>query len=147
MAQIQPRPNFLGIRGWVYGGRYKLERYLYILHRVTGVGLLLFILFHFTATTVFRVQGQGVWEAAMGILKNPFLKVGEYLVVVAFVFHAVNGLRLVLQELGFALGKPIPPIYPYRDAIRKRRPLTIVLMVIIILLAAVALYDFMVGGW
>ena len=58
MAQIQPRPNLLGVRGWVYGGKYQLERYLYILHRVTGLGLLLFILFHFTATTVFRVQGE-----------------------------------------------------------------------------------------
>jgi succinate dehydrogenase / fumarate reductase cytochrome b subunit len=147
MAQQQPRPNLLGIWGWVYGGKYQIERYLYILHRVTGVGLAFFILFHFTATTVFRMQGQGVWEVTMGILENPILKFGEYLVAVAFVYHAVNGLRLVLQELGFALGKPVPPIFPYKDAIRKKRPFTIVLVVIIIILAALTLYDFIAGGW
>jgi succinate dehydrogenase / fumarate reductase cytochrome b subunit len=147
MAQIQPRQNLLGIRGWVYGGKYQLERYLYILHRVTGVGLLLFILFHFTATTVFRTQGQGIWEATMSILENPWLKFGEYLVAVAFVYHALNGLRLFLQELGFALGKPIPPIYPYKDSIRKKRPLTIVFVVIIVILALVTFYDFIAGGW
>jgi succinate dehydrogenase / fumarate reductase, cytochrome b subunit len=147
MAQQQPRPNLLGIWGWVYGGKYQIERYLYILHRVTGVGLAFFILFHFTATTVFRMQGQGVWEATMGILENPILKFGEYLVAVAFVYHAVNGLRLFLQELGFALGKPVVPIFPYKDSIRKKRPLTIVLVVIIVILAVITLYDFIAGGW
>jgi succinate dehydrogenase / fumarate reductase cytochrome b subunit len=147
MAQRQPRPNQLGVWGWVYGGKYQLERYLYILHRVTGVGLLFFILFHFTATTVFRMQGQGVWEATMSILENPILKFGEYLVAVAFIYHALNGLRLFLQELGFALGKPIPPIYPYKDSLRKKRPLTFVFVAIIVILAAITLYDFIAGGW
>jgi succinate dehydrogenase / fumarate reductase cytochrome b subunit len=147
MEQRQPRPNQLGVWGWVYGGRYQLERYLYILHRVTGVGLLFFILFHFTVTTVFRMQGQGVWESAMSILNNPILKFGEYLVAVAFIFHALNGLRLFLQELGFTLGKPIPPIYPYKDSLRKKRPLTFVFVVIIVILAVITLYDFIAGGW
>jgi len=147
MAQIQPRPNLLGVRGWVYGGKYQLERYLYILHRVTGLGLLLFILFHFTATTVFRVQGEEVWKGTMSLLHDPWFKAGEYLVVVAFVYHALNGLRLFLQELGFTLGKPIPPIYPYKDSIRKKRPITIVFIIIIVILAALAFYDFIAGGW
>lgn len=147
MAQIQPRQNLLGARGWVYGGKYQLERYLYILHRVTGLGLVLFILFHFTATTVFRIQGQEVWEATMGLLENPYFKIGEYLVAVAFIYHALNGIRLFLQELGFTLGKPIPPIYPYKDSIRKKRPLTIVFIVIIVILALVTFYDFIAGGW
>jgi len=147
MAQIQPRQNLLGIRGWVYGGKYQLERYLYILHRITGIGLILFILFHFTATTVFRVQGEGIWESSMSLLHNPWFKFGEYLVAVAFVYHALNGLRLILQELGFTLGKPIPPIYPYKDAIRKKRPITIVFLVVIVILAVIFLYDFAAGGW
>ena len=147
MERQQPRSNLLGIWGWVYGGKYQLERYLYILHRVTGVGLVFFILFHFTATTVFRMQGQGVWEATMGLLENPILKFGEYLVAVAFVLHALNGLRLFLQELGFALGKPVVPIYPYRDAMRKKRPLTIIFIIIIVILAALTFYDFIAGGW
>jgi succinate dehydrogenase/fumarate reductase cytochrome b subunit len=38
--------------------------------------------------------------------------VGEHLVFVAFAFHALNGVRLVLVELGFAVGKPLEPVYP-----------------------------------
>jgi succinate dehydrogenase / fumarate reductase cytochrome b subunit len=144
MKQIQPRKNFLGAGGWFWGGNYKLERYLYLLHRITGLGLILFGILHLIETTFFRIQGQDIWEATMAFLANPVFEIGLYLVALAFVFHALNGLRLVLQELGFALGKPVPPIYPYKDALRKRRPLTIAMVAIIVILAIVFLVDFIV---
>ena len=147
MKQIQPRSNHLGALGWLWAGNYKAERYLYILHRITGLGILLFFLFHLTVTTVFRIQGQEVWQAAMAILHNPWFKIGEYLVVAAFVYHALNGLRLILQELGFLMGRPTPPIYPYKDSLRKKRPWTIAMMAVIFILALVFFYDFIAGGW
>ncbi|MCX6008981.1 MAG: succinate dehydrogenase, cytochrome b556 subunit [Chloroflexi bacterium] len=147
MRQIQPRRNYLGAVGWLWAGNYKLERYLYILHRITGLGILLFLLLHLMMTTVFRIQGQGVWETTMSILHNPWFKIGEYLVVIAFVYHALNGLRLILQELGFLMGRPIPPIYPYRDSLRKKRPWTIAMIAVVVILALVFFYDFVAGGW
>ena len=147
MRQARTRPNHLGAGGWIWAGNYKLERYLYILHRVTGLGILLFLLIHLTVTTFFRIQGQAVWESAMRVLNNPLLKTGEYLVAVAFVYHALNGLRLILQELGFIMGKPVPPIYPYSDSLRRKRRWTMAVMGIIIILCLVFFYDFIVGGW
>ena len=147
MRQIQPRNNHLGIGGWIWAGNYKLERYIYILHRVTGLGILLFLLLHLTMTTVFSIQGKDVWEATMSMLHNPWFKFGEYLVVVALIYHALNGLRLILQELGFLMGKPIPPIYPYRDSLRKKRPWTMAMIGIILILCLVFFYDFIAGGW
>jgi succinate dehydrogenase / fumarate reductase cytochrome b subunit len=147
MRQVQHRTNYLGFIGWLWAGNYKLERYLYILHRITGLGILLFLLLHLMMTTVFRIQGQDVWETTMSILHNPWFKIGEYLVVIAFVYHALNGLRLILQELGFLMGRPIPPIYPYRDSLRKKRPWTIAMIAVVVILALVFLYDFVAGGW
>jgi len=144
MRQIQPRQNYLGVSGWVWAGNYKLERYLYLLHRITGLGMLLFVIFHLIETTFFRIQGQGVWEATMALLQQPWFEVGIYLVAVAFVYHALNGLRLILQELGFLLGKPTPPIYPYKDALRKKRPWTLAMVAVIGILALVFLFDFIV---
>ena len=128
MKQIQPRENYLGVGGWVWGGKYKLERYLYLLHRVTGLGLILFVLVHLIMTTVFRIQGQDIWEATMTILHNPWFKV-------------------ILQELGFALGKSAPPVYPFKDSLRKKRPLTFAIIAVVVILAAVFLFDFLKGGW
>ena len=147
MKRIQPRQNYLGATGWLWAGNYRLERYLYILHRITGLGILLFLLLHLIMTTVFRIQGQDIWEATMKILHNPWFKIGEYLVAVAFVYHGLNGLRLIIQELGFALGRPTPPIYPYRDSLRKKRPWTMAIIAIIVILALVFFYDFIAGGW
>ena len=144
MKQIQPRQNYLGAGGWVWAGNYKLERYLYLFHRITGLGMLLFVIFHLIETTFFRIQGQGIWEATMRLLHNPVFEIGIYLVAVAFVYHALNGLRLILQEFGFALGKPTPPIYPYKDTLRKKRPLTIAMVAVIVILALVFLFDFIV---
>jgi len=49
--------------------------------------------------------------------------------------------------LGFALGRPTPPIYPYKDALREKRPWTIALVAVIVILALVFFYDFIAGGW
>ena len=147
MRQIPPRQNYLGAGGWVWAGSYKLERYLYLLHRVTGLGILLFGIFHLIETTFFRIQGQNMWQATMAFLDNPWFEAGLYLVAVAFVYHALNGLRLILQQLGFALGKPTRPIYPYKDALRKKRPWTMAMIAVIVILALVFLFDFTIGGW
>ena len=147
MKPIPLRQNYLGASGWVWAGRYQLERYLYLFHRLTGLGILLFLLIHLVMTTVFRVQGQEVWETTIAFLLNPWFKVGEYLVVIAFIYHGLNGLRLVFQEMGFALGRPIPPIYPYKDSLRKKRPWTIAMMVLMAMIALIFFYDFIAGGW
>ena len=146
MKQIQPRQNYLGVKGWVWAGKYRFERYLYTLHRITGLGLILFVLIHLVMTTIFRIQGQDIWEATVALLHNPWLKFGEYLIVVAFIYHALNGLRLAVQELGYVMGKPAPPIYPWKDALRRQRPWAIAMMVVVGIICVVFLVDFFVGG-
>jgi len=144
MKQIKPRENYTGVGSWIWGGNYKLERYLYTLHRITGLGLILFGIFHLIETTIFRIQGQNIWEATMRFVEHPLFEIGLALVAIAFVYHTLNGARLLLQELGFALGKPVPPIYPYKDALRKKRPLTIAMIAVIVILVAVFLIDFVI---
>jgi succinate dehydrogenase / fumarate reductase cytochrome b subunit len=136
-----PLPNRLGIKGWVWAGRYKIERYLYTLHRLTGLGLFAYITLHLVANGS-RLWGEGSWEGTMNFLSNPGFKVGEYLVIAAFIFHALNGGRLMLQQLGFTLGKPKPPIYPYVDTLRGRRSFMWVSLVLIIGLAIYVLVKF-----
>ena len=79
MLVTKGRPNRLGIAGWVGGGRWGFERYLYTLHRVTGLALLAYFLMHIVVTT-FRAFGPEAWERAMGTVSGPLFKIGEYLV-------------------------------------------------------------------
>ena len=80
----------------------------------------------------------------MASFSRPLFHFGEYLVVSAFVFHALNGIRLVLAELGFTLGKPARPVYPYRISLDRGRPLFLVLMGIVVILLLLGGYDFFV---
>ena len=137
--------NRLGITGWLGGGRWGVERYLYILHRLTGLGILGFFLLHIFASSA-RMYGPESWNAAMQILKNPIFKIGEFLVFVAFAFHALNGIRLIFIELGLAVGKAEEPIFPYKSSINTQRPLMIVAMALAGILIAFGGYNtFLVG--
>lgn len=146
MGGRQTKQNYLGIGGWVWAGRYQLERYLYLFHRITGLGLVLYGILHLCVMTIFRIQGQNVYEALIRLFDYPLFKTGEYLVAAAFIFHGLNGLRLILQELGFLLGRPIRPVYPYKDSLRKKRPIVFVMLVIMTVLAIVTLFSFVRGG-
>jgi len=138
MAEIKRFDNRLGLWGWLGGGRWGVERYAYILHRVTGLGILLYFLMHIVVTSL-RATGTYLWIPG-GFFDQPIFKFGEFLVFAAFAYHAFNGIRLVLVELGFAVGKPIEPVYPYRTSLNVQRPLLIAMMI----LAAVF---FLAGGF
>lgn len=124
MSDSKHHPNRLGLWGWLGGGRWGMERYLYALHRVTGLGLLAYFLLHIVVTSS-RALGADQWKTAMDSVTGPLFFLGEYLVFVAFAFHAANGIRLALLELGFAVGEPIEPIYPYRTSVHVQRPLAL----------------------
>ena len=139
-----PLQNRLGIVGWAWAGRYKIERYLYTLHRITGLGLAAYITIHLIANG-FRLGGEGDWTDLMNIFSNPGIKVGEYLVMAAFIIHALNGGRLMLQHLGITLGKPKPPVYPYVDSLRRKRYLIWVMLALMAALAIYTLVAFVIG--
>lgn len=129
MAEVKRFDNRLGLWGWLGGGRWGIERYAYILHRLTGLGILSYFLMHIVVTSL-RAKGIYLWAGEDAILAKPIFKVGEFLVFAAFAYHAFNGLRLVFVEMGFAVGKPIEPIYPYKTSLGVQRPLFIAMMIL-----------------
>jgi succinate dehydrogenase / fumarate reductase cytochrome b subunit len=136
MMEHKGRPNRLGIVGWLAGGRWGFERYLYVLHRLTGLGLLAYFVMHIGVTSS-RAFGEQAWTSAMGSVSGPLFRAGEFLVFAAFAFHALNGVRLALVELGFAIGRPIEPVYPYRTSVDEQRPLAVGVMILAAILAIV----------
>jgi succinate dehydrogenase/fumarate reductase cytochrome b subunit len=82
----------------------------------------------------------------MKFLANPIFEIGLILVALAFVIHMLNGARLIIQELGFLMGKAKRPVYPYSDAIRRKRGITMVFIAVIIILIIVFLLNRVIGG-
>ena len=141
--ESRARPNRLGVLGWVGGGRWGFERYLYALHRLTGLGLVAYFVMHIFVTSA-RALGPESWEQAMDVVSGPLFAVGEYLVFAAFAFHAVNGIRLALIELGFAVGRPIEPVYPYATSVGRQRRLARAALMVAAVIALWGGLDFFV---
>ena len=143
MLKTKSHPNRLGIWGWLGGGRWGIDRYLYTLHRATGLGLFTYFLIHIIVTSS-RALGEESWAESMANVAGPLFVVGEYLVFVAFAFHALNGVRLLLVELGFGVGPPIEPIYPYKTSLDFQRPLAVGAMILAAIVIIVGGLDFFI---
>ena len=72
-----------------------VEGYAWVLHRITGVALVAFLLAHLYTLSSVR-GGEAAFDRAMQMLQGPLPKTGELLLLWAIVFHGLNGLRLIL---------------------------------------------------
>lgn len=128
--------NYPGVLGWIYGGKLNFERILFILHRITGIALILYLFAHIIVVG-FRAYSPELWDKVMRLVSghyensfNPIIYFLEWLLLVAVIFHMANGVRLIFLELGFFIGKPERPIYPYRSSIDYQRVFSWIIMII-----------------
>lgn len=69
----------------------------WVLHRVTGVAIFFFLLVHILDTALVRVSPEA-YNGVIATYKNPIMGLGELALVAAIVFHAFNGLRIILID-------------------------------------------------
>ena len=140
-TEIKRKDMRLGIKGWIYGGKYWMERYGYLFHRITGLALVFYLFLHIFVTGE-RTRGERVWSKVMEIMEKEYLEFLEFLLLVAFIYHAINGLRLIFTEFGFFTGKPAPPKYPYKMSIKAQRPFMYLLMFLAAVFIIISALDF-----
>ncbi len=71
---------------------------LFFLHRITGLAVLGFLALHILDTFLV-VLGPGPYNAVMRVYHHPLFRVAEWVLVACVLFHALNGLRVVLLDL------------------------------------------------
>ena len=69
----------------------------WMLHRVTGVGVLLFLLAHILDTALIAL-GPEHYNAIIAIYRLPFFRVGEVGLAAAVLYHALNGIRIIIID-------------------------------------------------
>lgn len=67
------------------------------LHRFTGVGVLLFLALHIVDTFLIGF-GPEVYDQIIALYKTPFMRVMEVVLGAAVLFHALNGVRIILID-------------------------------------------------
>lgn len=69
----------------------------WVLHRVTGVAVFFFLLVHVLDTALVRVSPEA-YDAVIATYKTPIVNLLEVGLVGAVLFHALNGVRVVLVD-------------------------------------------------
>lgn len=69
----------------------------WVLHRITGVSVFFFLLVHVLDTALVRVSPEA-YDLVIATYKTPIVNVLEVGLVGAVLYHALNGLRVVLID-------------------------------------------------
>ncbi len=92
----QPKPP----EGWLKTNlKYTKQSgsWAWILHRITGLGLTAYIYLHIIALTSLT-KGEKAFDDEMKLFTTPVFKVLEWLLFSLVIYHAFNGIRIVLVD-------------------------------------------------
>jgi succinate dehydrogenase / fumarate reductase, cytochrome b subunit len=81
--------------GTIYRGREGM--WSWVAHRITGVLVFFFLFAHVIDTAMVRVS-PSAYNSAVNTYKNPVVGILEVGIVAAVLFHALNGIRVVLVD-------------------------------------------------
>ena len=80
----------------------------WLLHRVTGLGVLLFLLVHIVDITLIGF-GPTIYNDAIAIFSTDVIRVISLALIASLLFHAFNGIRIILIDFW-------PAGYKYQQA-------------------------------
>ena len=81
--------------GTLYRGREGM--WTWVLHRISGVAILFYLFAHVTDQALLNLSPEA-YNRVMDTYRNPFIGLLEIGLAVLIVFHALNGLRIVLFD-------------------------------------------------
>ena len=81
--------------GTLYRG--KVGMWSWVLHRITGVAIFFFLLVHVLDTSLVRLSPEA-YNAVVSTYKTPVVGLGELGLVAAILYHALNGVRVILID-------------------------------------------------
>jgi len=80
----------------------------WLLHRITGLGVLLFLLVHIVDITLIGF-GPKIYNDAIAIFSTDVIRVISLALIASLLFHAFNGIRIILIDFW-------PAGYKYQSA-------------------------------
>lgn len=81
--------------GTLYRGRENM--WTWVLHRISGVAILFFLFAHVADQALLNVS-QDAYDRVMDTYRNPVLALLEIGLSLIVIFHAMNGLRIILLD-------------------------------------------------
>lgn len=77
--------------------RGKIGQWAWVLHRISGLGTLLFLILHVIDTSWAAFYPE-LYAEAIAQYQSPLFTIGEFGLIACVVFHAFNGLRIIIID-------------------------------------------------
>ena len=74
-----------------------IGQWSWALHRLTGVGVLIFLIFHILDTALIMV-GPELYNKVIAVYRMPLFGLSEIGLFAAVLFHALNGVRIIVID-------------------------------------------------
>jgi succinate dehydrogenase / fumarate reductase cytochrome b subunit len=81
----------------------------WIMHRVTGVAIILFLFAHVVDTAVVG-WGPEAYNRVLRAYENPIVRLLELGLVIAVLYHSINGVKITLVDFFPSLARSIKPL-------------------------------------
>lgn len=83
-------------------GNVRVGGWAFLFHRITGLALIFYLLLHIVVISSV-LMGGGSFDTVMSTLTTPFFLVVDLFLALAVIYHGLNGIRLILFDLGVAV--------------------------------------------
>lgn len=80
---------------------YSIHGWMFALHRITGVALFAYLILHILSISTALLLGPERFNALMAQLARPGFLALDLVLLGCILFHALNGLRIILSERGW----------------------------------------------
>jgi succinate dehydrogenase / fumarate reductase cytochrome b subunit len=97
-------PRQKSLAGWVDIRRRNTGIWAFVLHRLTGIGLALYLFFHFAVLSTL-LMGEGAWNSFVALAKTPPFLLLDVILLFGLLYHGLNGLRQVLLAVNIGVDR------------------------------------------
>jgi len=77
----------------------------WVVHRITGLGLVFYILLHTVLMGLSLLRGKEAFNATLSVLMgNHLFELLDIMLLAAVLYHGFNGIRILLFDVGVGVG-------------------------------------------
>jgi succinate dehydrogenase / fumarate reductase cytochrome b subunit len=102
MSQSLSERSFLRAARWFDPRWRAVGTWAFILNRVSGLGLTLYLFLHLGVLSLLT-RGPQAYDRFVALASSPLLVLGELLVIAGGLYHGLNGLRLAFSSFGIGV--------------------------------------------
>ena len=103
-AAERPPERRRGVAGWFDPRGRRLGGWAFILNRVTGLGIVVYLYLHLGVLSLLA-RGPEAWDGFVAVALSPLFLFFDVVLLAGLLIHGLNGIRVTLTGFGLVLDR------------------------------------------